>query len=209
MTAKKSKYYVVWSGRKPGIYLTWADCSLQVNGYDKARYKAYDTQAEAEKAFAEGPPKGSSVKNEGQTKITGVYGPKPTNCIVVDAACAGNPGRMEYRGVLLPDNKVIFKQGPFDMGTNNIGEFLALVHAFAFKEKHNVKLPVFSDSKIGIAWYRDGKAKSKLVPTHRNTQIFELLARAELWLSAHPKREMPKLWVTDVWGDIPADYGRK
>ena len=55
--------------------------------------------------------------------------------IAVDAACSGNPGNMEYRGVYTKTKEQIFHQGPFPQGTNNIGEFLALVHGLAFFKK--------------------------------------------------------------------------
>ena len=52
----------------------------------------------------------------------------------VDAGCSGNPGPMEYRGVDMRTGKQIFHFGPIQ-GTNNIGEFLAIVHALALMEQ--------------------------------------------------------------------------
>lgn len=42
---------------------------------------------------------------------------------------------MEYRGVDTKTRKQIFIQGPFEEGTNNIGEFLAIVHGLALLKK--------------------------------------------------------------------------
>ena len=55
--------------------------------------------------------------------------------IAVDAASSGNPGKMEYRGVDTKSKKVLFKQGPFEKGTSNVGEFLGIVHGLAFLQK--------------------------------------------------------------------------
>jgi len=49
----KQKFYVVWQGRKPGIYTSWKECEAQVSGFENAQYKAFDSMVEAEKAFSE------------------------------------------------------------------------------------------------------------------------------------------------------------
>ena len=46
------KYYVVWEGRKPGIYETWEECKAQVHKYSKAKYKSFGTKELAEIAFS-------------------------------------------------------------------------------------------------------------------------------------------------------------
>lgn len=35
----KQKFYVVWRGRKPGVYDNWDDCKQQVEGFGEAAYK--------------------------------------------------------------------------------------------------------------------------------------------------------------------------
>ena len=37
----KSKYYVVWNGRKPGIYEGWDKCRDQVAGFTGAKFKGF------------------------------------------------------------------------------------------------------------------------------------------------------------------------
>ena len=51
----RKKYYVVWNGVSPGIYTSWTDCQLQINGYEGAIYKSFDTVEEAEKAYHSSP----------------------------------------------------------------------------------------------------------------------------------------------------------
>ena len=60
------------------------------------------------------------------------------NAWAVDAACSGNPGPMEYQCIDLATGAQVFHFGPIH-GTNNIGEFLAIVHALALMEKQGIK----------------------------------------------------------------------
>ena len=130
--------------------------------------------------------------------------------ISVDAACSGNPGKMEYRGVETQNKNELFHIGPLNEGTNNVGEFLALVHALAMlKKKGDSKTPVYSDSKIAMGWVKRKKANTKLKRTHRNERLFELTARAEQWLKANSYKTRILKWETKRWGEIPADFGRK
>ncbi len=41
------KFYAVKKGRVPGIYSTWNDCKIQVDGFGGAIYKSFKTAAEA------------------------------------------------------------------------------------------------------------------------------------------------------------------
>lgn len=131
-----------------------------------------------------------------------------TQALCVDASCSGNPGPMEYRGVLLPSGKELFHFGPIP-GTNNIGEFLAVVHALAFLAQHGSAMTIYTDSRTAIAWVQKGKAKTLLARTPQTEQTYELVARAERWLCTHVWPNRVEKWDTDNWGEIPADYGRK
>lgn len=51
--------------------------------------------------------------------------------ISVDGAWNTSTGVVEYQGVHTTTKEVIFKMGPFEDGTNNIVEFLGIVHALA------------------------------------------------------------------------------
>ncbi|MDE5788458.1 MAG: hypothetical protein K2H79_07970 [Bacteroidaceae bacterium] len=131
-----------------------------------------------------------------------------TSALCVDAACSGNPGPMEYRGIHLPSGRQVFHFGPIP-GTNNIGEFLAIVHGLALLKQKGLKMPIYSDSRTAQTWVRNKKAKTTLKRTKETEQALDLLARAEEWLRTHGV-DVPILkWDTDNWGEIPADFGRK
>ncbi|MEC7262355.1 MAG: RNase H family protein, partial [Bacteroidota bacterium] len=131
------------------------------------------------------------------------------NSIAVDAASSGNPGKMEYRGVDTKSKKVLFHQGPFEQGTSNVGEFLALVHGLAFLKQKNSDRILYSDSRIAMGWVRKGKCGTKLEKTPKNAKLFELIERAEDWLKKNRYTTPIVKWETKAWGEIPADFGRK
>lgn len=115
---------------------------------------------------------------------------------------------MEYRGVHIPSGKEVFRFGPIQ-GTNNIGEFLAIVHALALMQQKNISMPIYSDSVSGMAWVRNRKAKTTLSRTAQTEQALDLVARAENWLRTNQVQVPILKWDTENWGEIPADFGRK
>ncbi len=133
----------------------------------------------------------------------------PAEALCVDAACSGNPGQMEYRGVHLPSGKEIFHYGPV-YGTNNIGEFLAIVHGLALlKQKGNTTMPVYSDSFTARTWVQKKHCKTTLEHNEQTEPLYNLIARAEFWLRTNNYPNKVETWQTEQWGEIPADFGRK
>ncbi len=206
----KQKYYTVWKGLSPGVYNSWTECLLQTKGYKGALYKAFDTREEAEEALSASPY--AFVGNTENKKDNLSKGELPENfdknCLVVDAACSGNPGKMEYRGIYLLTGEEIFHFGPV-YGTNNIGEFLAIVHGLALLKKKGIRMPVYSDSRNALMWVRQKKCKTKLERTGKTEGLFDLIARAEKWLAENSEASPICKWKTEEWGEIPADFGRK
>lgn len=132
------------------------------------------------------------------------------SAIATDGACAGNPGVMEYRGVKVATGEEIFHVGPLPDGTNNVAEYLALVHALALLFKQNDgTTPIYTDSGTAVAWVRNRGCCTKLEPTERNRRIFEMIARANVWIRTHTPTNPILRWSTSLWGEIPADFGRK
>ena len=212
----KQKFYVVWRGRKPGVYDSWDDCKQQVEGFGEAAYKAYATLEDAEEAFWRGKEEAQPAQavagqddKKGDTPLPAAA-PRPydEDAIAVDAACSGNPGPMEYRGVDLRSGCELFHLGPMH-GTNNIGEFLAIVHALALLKKQGVKRTVYSDSRNALLWVRQKQCKTRLERNAQTEGLFQLIDRAVIWLRNN-KIEVPLLkWQTKEWGEVPADFGRK
>ncbi len=211
--SKKKKYYVVWKGKKTGVFTSWAECKKQIDGFEGAQYKSFVDKKEAEVALKKSynDYKGVNTKVKTLTKAEKErYGSPILESISVDAACAGNPGIMEYRGVLTHNKKQLFIKGPFKNGTNNIGEFLALVHGIAFlKSKKMESLPIYSDSKIAMSWIRQKKCKTNVAFDNSNKELLELIRRAENWLQNNSFKNPILKWETKAWGEIPADFGRK
>lgn len=131
------------------------------------------------------------------------------NAWAVDAACSGNPGPMEYQGIDLATGQQVFHYGPVH-GTNNIGEFLAIVHALALWDKQGVTdKTLYSDSYNAILWVKKKQCRTKLERNANTEQLYQVIARAEQWLRTHTIRVPILQWDTRRWGDIPADFGRK
>jgi ribonuclease HI len=206
----KNKFYVVWSGRKCGVFPSWEECKEQILAFPNAQYKSFPTKQEAEKAFNEEYKNFIKSKNNNTQKGWQAAQEKPNILsLAVDAACSGNPGKMEYRGVMIDTNKEIFRVGPLDDATNNIGEFLAIVHGLALLKQQQLNLPIYSDSRNAISWVKQKKCKTKLQPSEKNQRTFELIARAEKWLNENDYSTQIYKWDTANWGEIPADFGRK
>jgi len=208
----KNKFFVVWEGKEPGIYRSWDECKRQIHGFEGAIFKGFATEAEAREAMVspcwnyigkkakEKKPSNEEIKKVGLPVL---------ESLSVDAACSGNPGLMEYRGVYSKTGEEIFHQGPFRNGTNNIGEFLALVHGLAFLKQKNSTVPIYTDSKTALSWIKSKKAKTRLEKDETNAILFDLLARAENWLQKNEYSTTILKWETSAWGEIPADFGRK
>lgn len=213
------KYYVVFKGHNPGVYDSWEETKLQTDGFNGAVFKGYNSSEEAALAFR----KYSHIedRNELFGLIAAAQNKKNQtsqeekspevdwDAWAVDASCLGNPGKMEYRGVNLSTGKVIFSMGPYEDATNNIGEYLAIVHAMALMAKNGEYHNIYSDSRTAISWVRNKKVNTKLKPTAKNAKVFELLARASVWVNSHSYLGRIMKWQTERWGEIPADFGRK
>ena len=207
---KAKKFYVVWVGNNPGIYDSWSECQLQIKGYPDAKYKSFKSKEEAEEAF------GDSFLDHYQKKSTIAITKKwdeskiLRSSISVDAACSGNPGMMEYRGVDTYTQAEFFRMGPFAQGTNNVGEFLAIIHGLAWlKKKNDDTTAIYTDSRTAMAWVRNKKIKTLLKKTSANKILFELMDRGLNWLKNNTYKNQIIKWETKLWGEIPADFGRK
>ena len=208
----KKKFYVVWRGNKSGVFNSWKDCQKQIKGFRGAQYKSFISKIEAENAF-----KGkyeNYIEKKTKKKALSLaelkrIGKPVIPSISVDAACSGNPGKLEYKGVDTVTKKQLFIQGPFEKGTNNIGEFLALVHGLSYLLKHTIDVPIYSDSKIAMTWVRKKQCRTNLPITTENKPLFNLIKRAENWLKENRYNTPILKWETKAWGEIPADFGRK
>jgi len=205
---KSKKYYVVWKGRKTGVFSSWEDCKKQVDQYQGAQYRGFSSLQEAKQASQEKYKNYLRKKSSRYSKNNLVEQPN-YNSICVDAASSGNPGKMEYRGVCTKTKKQLFIQGPYQEASNNMGEFLALVHGLAYLKQHNQNSLLYSDSQIAIGWVKKKVCNTKVKRTTTNKVAFDLIDRALHWLKSNTYETTILKWETKQWGEIPADFGRK
>lgn len=224
MGKAKAKYYVVWQGREPGIYGSWNECEAQVRGVS-AKYMGFPTREAAEEAYSKSweqyyqsgtksahTPFATQILSTTATatsphRTTATRPILPALC--VDAACSGNPGVMEFQGVIADTRSQVFHRGPYRCGTNNIGEFLAIVLGLAWLKKNNLPWVLYSDSRTAIAWVRQRQCKTKLTWNSKNTELLLAVRAAEKWLHDNTWTTPIYKWDTPAWGEIPADFGRK
>lgn len=217
-------FYVVFKGFNPGVYDNWDEVKEQTEGFPGAVFKKYSSSAAATQAYRNYSGvedrnellrliSGAAVQTSSKPELITEFPPQnpeiDPDAWAVDASCMGNPGIMEYRCVSLLTGEEVFRKGPYTDATNNIGEYLALVHAMALMTQRNEFHNIYSDSRTAMSWWRNRRVKTSLQPTARNQQVFNLLARASVWVNTHnfPCRVMK--WDTERWGEIPADFGRK
>ena len=222
MAKQKAKFYVVWQGRESGIYDSWEACEAQVKGV-AAKYKGFATRAEAEAALAANPEeyisrnaiaKRSTASSESDLQALCADLQRSDRspilpALAVDAACSGNPGVMEFRGVIADTGTQVFHRGPYVEGTNNIGEFLAIVLGLAYLKINNLPWALYSDSKTAISWVRQKQCKTKIEWNNRNQDLLLAVRAAEKWLHENTWTTPIYKWDTEHWGEIPADFGRK
>jgi ribonuclease HI len=213
MAKKKQKFYVVWNGRTPGIYTNWNECLKQVNGFTKPVFKSFESRAIAEQAFKDVPDKYLGDHYVEPGTLGKILNPNSEKIIrkalAVDAACSGNPGPLEYQGVDVGSRKKIFHQGPFPLGTVNIGEFLALVHGLAYLKQKGSDMPIYSDSITAMSWVRKKAIKTNLPRNAKTEELYKLVDRALIWIKSNSWKNPILKWETAEWGEIPADFGRK
>lgn len=212
-SGKKTYYYVVWQGKQPGIFTNWDDVRENIKGVKGSIYKTFGSKSLAERAFTEHPDKYKDgdykkTKDLSAEELEKIGSPIELS-LAVDAAC-NNTGDFEYQGVWTFNNEIEFKVGPYKKGSNNIGEFLALVHALAFLNGHKdpkmKSMPIYTDSRIAMSWVKACKCRTKQTTI---PEVSQLIARAEKWLRMNSWTNPILKWETKVWGEIPADFGRK
>lgn len=212
---KRAKFYVVFKGRKPGVYKTWDECQRNTAGYPGASFSSFTSETEAYQAFAVGDLAEWKKKARGLQDERWSHAPPMRNgtFLVVDAACSGYPGPVEFRGVLMPGRAEAFKFGPYQAGSNNIGEYLAIITGFRWLHERSMNIPVYSDSKVAIGWVLgEGICKTNMTKDQMGSVLQREVESAERWLRgpwAPTYKKLLHRWDTEEWGEIPADFNRK
>ncbi len=135
---------------------------------------------------------------------------KPSTGWAVDCGSVNgqNPGLFEYRIVNIKDNTIILNHTIQGTTTNNIAEFLAIAHALILQQQQKHKsFPIYSDSNTALSWTRrkDIKTTFKVDNFDQLNQIHDAIT----FLNSKAKFHQPFFWSTKLFGNIPADYGRK
>ncbi len=200
------KFYTVRIGKKPGIYTSRDECKQYVDGFPGAKYKWFSSLQQAQEALKNSYENYYESKPKDQRKTQDL--PFEKHSIAVDAACSGNPWALEYKWVDLKSGEILFHQ-KFPLWTNNIGEFLAIVHGLSYLKKNNSDKAIYSDSKHAMKWVEQKKCKTKLEKNSDSESIFQIIKQAEDRLSTHTYSNKILKRNTKEWWEIPADFWRK
>ena len=203
------KFYVVRKWKKTWIFDSRDKCKESLNWFSDAKYKSFENEEDAKIALKEWWEKYYEIKKVSQ-KVEVKHEDIPffTESIAVDAACSGNPGEMEYRWIDLQTWDEIFHE-KFQIGTNNIWEFLAIVHGLKYLWDDN--RVIYSDSRIAISRVNQWKCKTKINTDERADfdKVFKAIEWAEKWLKENWIKHKILKRNTENWWEIPADFGRK
>lgn len=205
----KQKFYAVHKGNQPGVYTTWAECQAQTKGFKGAKFKAFATENEAKHAVEHGWDSSVPAPKD-ETPAETVNAAYIKDSLSVDAACAGNPGAMEYQCVRTDTNEQVFASPVYSLGTNNIGEFLAIVDALRhLRDIGDTTTPIYSDSVSALSWIRKKSVRTTLEHNNRTDRLWHAVRDAETWLHENEWTNPVLKWNTKEWGESKADYGRK
>ncbi len=134
---------------------------------------------------------------------------KPTIGIAVDCGSVNgkNPGIFEYRLVDIETKKVIVNVQVPGMTTNNLSEFLAIIHAIGHCIGNNLQLDIYSDSQTALSWVKRKKCKTQFVIVNEEQKQW-IQDGEKLIKTKHGIKIL--FWNKKLFGqEIPADYGRK
>lgn len=168
-----SKYYVVWVGRKPGIYRSWTDCKAQTDKFPAAKFKSFKTSEEADAAFSRSNTSSSKPKtiSKGDTSAKPTKKPSSQNIktysaseiitmphhtkIFTDGGCEPNPGQAGSGVAIYRENKINeLWYGLYNPnGTNNTAELNALYQAQIIAQDEIEKgrsVAIFCDSQYCV-----------------------------------------------------------
>ena len=190
----EKKRYVVRNWKNTGIFEDWTSVQPLVFWFSWAKYKSFSNKLEAEEAFQKGADEYYQPKKKWNEKDL----PFVKKSIAVDAACSSATGIMEYKGI----------DFSFPEGTNNIGEFLAIVHGLSWlKSEKKDDYSLYSDSRNAIGRVREKKCKTNYSP--KDQKLMEIIKRAENRLNTNTyTTEILKRDTENRW-EIPADFWRK
>ena len=162
----KKKYYVVFIGRKPGIYNEWFGANgaeIQINGFSGARYQGFATLSDAKQAFNQFRKTNHVQRQKKTSPITErqIQEPVPGRTKITmytDGGCIYNPGPGGYGVVLIKGKQKKEYSGSYRLTTNNRMELMACIIGLK-KIKTASSVVLYSDSKYVVNGITKGWAK--------------------------------------------------
>jgi ribonuclease HI len=161
------KFYAVRKGYKPGIYRTWDECRVQVEGFGGAQFKSFPTEREAADYIAGITVAKPTAKTAPTEEPVHNSSPELNSSQVVifaDGACIGNPGPGGYGVVILQGSRRRELSGGFRLTTNNRMEIMGCIAGLSAIDEPS-EIALYSDSRYvvnamtqswAIRWRKNG-----------------------------------------------------
>lgn len=178
----KYKFYAVKHGRKKGIYNTWENCQIQIEGFSNSQYRGFNTMGEAQQYM--------DSNNQNETQFT-------NNIAIayVDGSYHKNTNEFSYGVVIFYKNKQIqFSQRLNDLklaAMNNVaGEIIGAQNAMRFCLDNNIKnLELYYDYEGIEKWitgeWNTNKEGTKAYKKFYEDNIFNKLQIKFIKVKAH------------------------
>lgn len=122
--------------------------------------------------------------------------------IIVHSTANTKTKRMAYKGFNESTNKWIFKVKYKGYCTQNVADFMAIVHALHYCKINNIDLPIYNDNLVAIKWVKDKKVNSLLIKTKENHELFQSFENALVILKQNDFLNPILFWKKKELGNI-------
>lgn len=131
---------------------------------------------------------------------------QPTSGLVVDGSFLWGKKKLQYQVVDIETSELIYTSPVYIGGSSNVAEYLAIIHGLAYADKNGLKCDIYSDSYIAMGWVRKRMCRTR---EEMSEELKKVVDRSTLWLNLNLLSNKVLIWQSHLWGENPADFGRK
>lgn len=114
--------------------------------------------------------------------------------------------KMEYKAFNEETQKWIFQKKYTGYCTQNISDFISIVHALHYCNENSLDSPIYNNNKIAINWANNKKTNTQLFKNNENKEIFQLYENALVWLKQNECSNQILFWNKKEMGNIEKPF---